>query len=759
MKKYILSYDKAAEFRYDGLPLGSGDFGARVNSYSNYEDISLNLDTLWSGEEKNKENPQFTKEKFAQLREHILKKEYAEAEEISKTFVLGDWTECYLPAGNLTIRYLDEEKCPSFKRALCLETATYKATATNETSERELSAFVNYSDSVFLARLSGKKKGLHLEVSLSSQLKNTVSIADGQIVLKGRAPIYAAPNYFEVEEPIRYEEDKGLSFVLILNVEIEGGSLRTLEDRLFIENADKVSFFLTGETNYKNKENLELFCQNKLNQSRKLGYEKAYESHLAAYTPHFNAFSLSLSKTRGENTLASLKAASKEDNPYIYELMFQYARYLLITSSREDTECANLQGIWSDILRAAWSSNYTVNINTEMNYWIAEATGLSAFHKPLFSLIEKVSKKGEKTAKNLYDARGWVSHHNIDIWGHSTPVGLNAADKNPSVYGLWQMSGGWLCRHLFEHYLYTKDEDFLKNKAYPLIQGAVHFYLDTLVEKEGYLMTLPSTSPENTFLDEKGEEHALTFASTMDISILKELFTNYLTIQDILGYRKEKEVETALKKLPPFQISKTGALREWFLDYEEKDVNHRHVSHLYGLYPSDLIKDKELKEACKTTLERRGKDGTGWCIAWKACLFARLKEAEKAFSLLKNQLSFTMEERILMKGGGTYPNLFCAHPPFQIDGNFGFAAAIIEMLLQGDETQIELLPALPSAFHTGSVKGMRTKGGFSLDFSWEKKKITALTIRAIKEGSLTLSYNGKEETIRFTREHLEKNLC
>ena len=393
-----------------------------------------------------------------------------------------------------------------------------------------------------------------------------------------------------------------------------------------------------------------------------------------------------------------------------------------------------------------------------MNYWIAESTGLADFHKPLFELLKKVSKNGEDTAKRLYGAGGWVSHHNIDIWGHSTPVGLNASDNNPSVYGLWQMSGAWLCRHLFEHYLYGRDVEFLRNTAYPIISGAVRFYLDYLVEADGYLITIPSTSPENTFLDEKGEEHALTYASTMDISIIKELFINYLKIQDILGIARDTDVETALRKLPPFKVNKSGALCEWLSDYEEKDVNHRHVSHLYGLYPGNIIEDENLKTACKTTLERRGEDGTGWCIAWKACLYARLKDGESALRLLKNQLRLTTEEQILTNGGGTYPNLFCAHPPFQIDGNFGFAAAIAEMLIQGDENRIELLPALPKAFSTGFVKGIRARGGYSLDISWENGKVMGIRIAAAKKGNVNLSYNGKEEIVLFEDGKLIKEI-
>ena len=759
MGKFNLSYNEAAKFRYDGLPLGSGDFGARVNSYEYYEDISLNIDTLWSGEKKDKINPLFSPDKLEQIREHILKKEYKEAEEISKTYLLGDWTECYLPAGNLKIKYLNEDiNYKAFKRELSLDNAVYTTTVENNHIKRNMTAFVSFCDSTFAALLDGNGKALELEISLESQLKHSIKVDGNRITLKGKAPIYAAPNYFNIEEPIKYEDNKGLNYVLMLDVVIRRGELCINGDKLIIKSVDKIEFYMTGDTDYKNKENLENFCSKKLDKMKKTGFDEALRQHKEAYTPHFKSFDISLSKEDNRDTLKAIKEAEKSDNGYIYGLMLQYARYLLITSSKEGTECANLQGIWSDILRAPWSSNYTVNINTQMNYWIAESTGLADFHKPLFELLKKVSKNGEDTADRLYRARGWVSHHNIDIWGHSTPVGLNASDNNPSVYGLWQMSGAWLCRHLFEHYLYGRDVEFLRNTAYPIISGAVRFYLDYLVEVDSYLVTIPSTSPENTFLDEKGEEHALTYASTMDISIIKELFINYLKIQDILCVPRDAEIENTLKKLPPFKISKSGALCEWLLDYEEKDIRHRHVSHLYGLYPGNIIEDEKLKTACKTTLERRGEDGTGWCIAWKACLYARLKDGESAFRLLKNQLRLTTEEQILSNGGGTYPNLFCAHPPFQIDGNFGFAAAIVEMFIQGDENKIELLPALPVAFSTGFVKGIKARGGYSLDIFWKNGMVMKVRIATVEEGKVRICYNGKEETIVFEKGNRVKEI-
>lgn len=391
---------------------------------------------------------------------------------------------------------------------------------------------------------------------------------------------------------------------------------------------------------------------------------------------------------------------------------------------------------------------------------MAESCNLGDCHTALFELIDRTVKKGKITAQKLYGLEGWVSHHNIDIWGNSDPVGKYAQDGSPCQYALWPMSSAWLCRHMWEHYCYTLDGDFLKDRAYPVIREAVRFYLGYLTEYDGYLVTCPSTSPENCFLDRKGEKHSVTFASTMDISILKELFATYLQICKILKVDVlEKETEFALKKLPPFKIGHDGQLQEWYRDYRETDIHHRHVSHLYGLYPGNVIKetDQELKKACEISLNRRGSQGTGWCMVWKASLWARLKNGEKAFELLKNQVNLTHTTEVDMSGGGIYPNLFCAHPPFQIDGNFGFAAAISEMLLQSQNNDIELLPAIPEQWKRGQIKGIKARGGYTVDFSWKNGKVYYIKISALKEGNVIVRYNG--QISRFFFKEGQNKVC
>lgn len=461
------------------------------------------------------------------------------------------------------------------------------------------------------------------------------------------------------------------------------------------------------------------------------------------------------------DTIQQMKAFEKGENTSEFAtLLFHYARYLMICSSKPGTQAANLQGIWNNQMRAPWSSNYTVNINTEMNYWMAESCNLGDCHTALFELIDRTVEKGKITAQKLYGLEGWVSHHNIDIWGNSDPVGKYAQDGSPCQYALWPMSSAWLCRHMWEHYCYTLDGDFLKDRAYPVIREAVRFYLGYLTEYDGYLVTCPSTSPENCFLDRKGEKHSVTFASTMDISILKELFATYLQICKILKVDVlEKETEFALKKLPPFKIGHDGQLQEWYRDYRETDIHHRHVSHLYGLYPGNVIKetDQELKKACEISLNRRGSQGTGWCMVWKASLWARLKNGEKAFELLKNQVNLTHTTELDMSGGGIYPNLFCAHPPFQIDGNFGFAAAISEMLLQSQNNDIELLPAIPEQWKRGQIKGIKARGGYTVDFSWKNGKVYYIKISALKEGNVIVRYNG--QISRFFFKEGQNKVC
>lgn len=765
MKKSKMQYQYPAGKWVEALPLGNGTFGAMVQAGVRQDKIGLNLDTLWSGHAKDKNNPSKHKD-WSLVQDAIKREDYQVAEDYCKEHILGDWTECYLPAGDLLIERLGLEKeALPYQRQLDLSTGLHQQQFVQNEVTYHQECFVHFDKGVFCYRMYAEKDEKRVPISLQVELnaklhhQTQVCLEEKSLVLKGVAPSYAAPNYFDAPNPVRYEQGKSMNYVLFLTVDSDGGSVKEREGSLIIEETSEVCLYLTGETSYRAKGDLHFICRERL---KGLEYVSEKQDHVPLFQSIFDRVSLNLTCDESVQVPMNQRLPLQQRQNGLYELMFDYARYLLMSSSRPGTQAANLQGIWNDQIRAPWSANYTVNINTQMNYWIAEAANLSEFHLPLFDLMQRLAESGAHTAKTLYGKKGWVSHHNVDIWGHSSPVGYGSADANPCVYSLWQMSGGWLCRHLWEHYLYNGDVDFLRDRAFPIVSGAVAFYQDYLTEYQGYLATNPSTSPENMFLSGDGQAHALTIASTMDIAVLLELFRDYRQMRQVLEMEPDEAVEQVLAKLPPYQVGKNGQLQEWLRDYEEWDVNHRHVSHLYGLYPSNTIgyaregnpENERLQEACRVSLTRREDEGTGWCMAWKACLWARLGDGDRALRLLNTQLRYTEEEAILMKGGGIYANLFCAHPPFQIDGNFGFAAAIIEMLMQSEIGKIRLLPALPKGWRSGSVKGLRAKGGYTVSFTWENGQITGLEVEASRAGDLSVEYNGEIHHLSFSGENL-----
>lgn len=525
------------------------DFRGRCNISIGFR---FNMEyTLWSGDGSSKLNKNGHAD-LGHLRKLLKDQKHQEAEDYCRKHILGDWTDSYLPAGRLNMSL----------------------------------------------QMSGQK--LHLGISLESEIRHEkIKSCEDTVILFGRAPSYVAPPYYDCPEPVVYEDGKGIRFTLAVKAVAPGGSIKCCDGKLLIEGEQDIFVYFTGNTDFGRNADapqLEKECMEVLKDP---DYEQLKKRHLGEYRKYFNRMELSLNDTR-ENRLA--------------EMMFHYARYLMICSSRPGSQCANFQGIWNNRMRAPWSSNYTVNINTEMNYWMAERCNLGECQEPLFDLICRTAEDGKETAREIYGLSGWVSHHNLDIWGHSGPVGYFGQDKDPCSYSMWPMSSGWLCRHLWEHYCYTEDLDFLKDRAYPVIEGAVKFYLGFLFPYGEYYVTGPSTSPENRFCGEDGKSHSVGMASTMDISILKELFGYYLKICNILGIEGETaDVKRVLSKLPPFKTGSFGQIREWFLDYPETEIHHRHVSHLYGLYPGNLITEKtpELLEACRVALERRGDEGTG----------------------------------------------------------------------------------------------------------------------------------------------------
>ncbi|MCI6005922.1 MAG: glycoside hydrolase family 95 protein [Blautia sp.] len=740
MKHWRLSYGKPADTWNEALPLGNGSLGAMSYGRFGNEKIELNLDSLWSGDGRDKLNKN-GKTDWNYLRDLISDQRYHDAENYCREHVLGDWTESYLPAGTLHIDIKLQENASEheYVRQLSLNHAIETITCTTKSGKYKREMFVSMADPVMAIHFQAEDHHkLHAEISLDSEIRHwDLQSPQSDLAIIGQAPIYVAPPYYSCPQPVVYEEEKGIRFALALHTEVSNGSVKRKDKKLLVDSEGDIFIFLYGATNFENQATCSELAFNCRNALKDLKYEKIKNRHLEQYHKYFNRMELLLKDTK-ENRMA--------------EMMFHYARYLMICSSTPGTQCANLQGIWNHSMRPPWSSNYTVNINTEMNYWMAERCNLSEFHEPLLDLIERTAANGEKTAEKLYGLPGWVSHHNIDIWGHSSPVGYYGQDDDPCSYSMWPMSSGWLCRHLWEHYSYTLDNVFLREKAYPIIEGVVKFYLGFLVPYQDYLVTSPSTSPENMFITPDGTFHSVSMASTMDICILKELFENYLKICKILDVEGvSDDVQKAVSKLPPMKIGKTGQLQEWFFDFSEADPHHRHVSHLYGLYPGQLIKEKdhEILDACRETLNRRGDEGTGWCMAWKACLWARLRDGERALRLLKNQLRYTKEENISCVGGGIYPNLLCAHPPFQIDGNFGFAAAMMEMLLQSSDEKIIFLPALPKEWESGKIKGVKVSGGFTIDFEWEECLIKKICISAARVSEVILEYNNKKKKVSF----------
>lgn len=738
MDRLALIFDKPAEAWNEALPLGNGTMGAMSYGRFQNERIELNLDSLWSGNGRNKENPNKNVD-WDLFRKHIFAGDYQGAENYCKENVLGDWTESYLPAGTLSINVKEpiQNGNSFYRRELCLTNATEKIEFCQDDLIYQREFFVSMSEPVMAIHYhTSPNCNLEMSITLESEIKHkSAFFAENGIILEGQAPIYVAPPYYSCEVPVVYEEGQGIRFAIGLYVQTNGGNVYQQADKLFINTPNDVYIYVSGVTDFKQKE---LFFSKRncmMENIQHIQYEKQKKAHMDVYANYFDRMHLDINYTP-DNELA-LK-------------MFHYARYLMICSSVPGSQCTNLQGIWNHHMRAPWSSNYTVNINTEMNYWIAEKANLSDCHMPLLELIERTSKKGEKTAQDVYHLAGWVSHHNLDIWGHSSPVGQFGQDENPCTYSMWPMSSGWLCCHLWEHYCYTLDEAFLKKKAFPIIQGAVEFYLGYLVPYKGYYVTAPSTSPENTFLAPDMTTHSVTFASTMDISILRELFGLYLKACEILGVEDfTNAVKNVLQKLPAYKIGKEGQLQEWFYDYPEADINHRHISHLFGLYPGNQIhkENEPLIEVCRTSLERRGDKGTGWCMAWKACLWAKLGDGNHALTLLKNQLRLTREEACSLVGGGIYPNMLCAHPPFQIDGNFGFAAAVLEMLVQYEEQKIVFLPALPDEWKDGMAEGVKAPGNITLNFKWKEKRVTEINLKSPIDAKLVILYNGMEEEI------------
>lgn len=742
-----LWYKQPAGAWVEALPVGNGRLGGMIHGGTDREVISLNEDTLWSGYPRNL-NPQGTGDVFRTVQALTMAGRIDEAQALVEEKLSSGWTQSYLPLGELVVEQPGCGDVADYERSLDLATGISSVRFHSGGVNYRREVFASFPDDILVCGLTADKPGsVNAVVSLTSQLRHSVFGQDGMLVLNGLAPSHVDPHYTDVTDAVVYsdlDEEKGMRFCAMVRPVCEGGAVRVENGALHIERADSVVLLLNARTSFNGHKRhpylqgveYTALCREGLNKNASKDYAELRDIHAADFGALYNRVSLTL----GADSAASLPTDQRlrrfdGNDLSLYTLLFQYGRYLLLSSSRPGSQAANLQGIWNDNMRPPWSSNYTLNINTEMNYWPSWTCNLGELQEPLERLIGELYENGRRTARETYGLEGFVSHHNADLWRHTSPVGNHG--KGTGVFSFWFGSAGWLCRHLFDRYEFTLDEDFLR-KAYPILKEAAMFLLGTLVPDEaGRLVVSAATSPENQFLL-GGKPCYLAKHATMYTAIIKELFGNCIECCELLDLDSEFAVrlKEALASLYPYEVGSQGQLLEWDAEYEEQDPHHRHVSHLYGLYPGHSISrfgTRTLADACRRSLELRGDEGTGWSLGWKLCLWARLGDGNRGQRLLNNQLRVVETDGVIMTGGGSYLNLFDAHPPFQIDGNFASSAGIAELLLQSERGSVHLLPALPDAWGTGSFRGLCAKGRITVSACWDGDELHGELLSEIEQ--------------------------
>lgn len=813
MKAQTLYYHRPADYFEEALPIGNGTMGGIIYGGTDTDRISLNDITLWTGEPCNLNvySPDAHKT-IPAIREALRKGDYREADRLQHE-VQGHFSQNYQPLGQLSIEYLDKEgEVSNYKRWLDIGNATAHTVYHRGAYQYATEYFATHPDSGIVIRITtDNPKGIHARVSLSCQLRSQVSAVDGRFLVNdGYAGYASLPSYYDAKEKFAYDPNRGIHFRT--KVQVEASNVRTEDNSVVVEGSKEVTLYVVSATSFngydkdpvKQGKPYQQIADARLKRLSNVPYNDLLNRHMNDYKRIYDRVKLTLGNqdspegpdipgdSRPTDEMLREYVDESIFNPALEALYFQYGRYLLISCSRTPNVPANLQGLWNESILPPWSCNYTSNINVEENYWAAETAAMPEMHLSFLTFMKELQGSGELTAKAYYGAdKGWCLAHNTDIWAMTCPVGLHTGDP---MWANWNMGGAWVSTHIWEHYTFSLDKDFLR-EYYPVLKGAAEFCLGWLVNVDDLqpaiygnenrpeamgrrallgsargLVTAPSTSPENSFVTSDGYHGRTCYGGFADIAMIRECLTDARNAATILGLDKDfvAQADEALSRLHPYKIGKKGNLQEWFYDWEDEDPHHRHQSHLFGIYPGHNIDDgvnskEDIHRAASKTLELKGDQTTGWSTGWRVNLYARLHDAKNAYHIYRKLLSYVSPDGYkgpdARRGGGTYPNLLDAHSPFQIDGNFGGCAGVVEMLLQSEyniETvqphiTIELLPALPEQWKDGSVSGIRARGGITVEMSWQNSRVTNLTLTAQKACKVMLLVNGQQRVVKLKK--------